>query len=664
MKGTPNIIMSWHEWQSDTSDCAPSRLARGKYWNSNMLMLSAETSKRSLGRQLVPPTEAATNPRHVRRCFTHIIPPALRRFPRRHYNSRTLKNTGSIGFPVPNTVKRTPDVMHAAATPEERESKMLKSIIERDLRIRVAVQQDQKSRHDPFVIEIKYEIANARMSDISVDIADSLKYTRKDLHLQEISAGIVAFNWIATIPLAFVKYPVVTLVLNNEKHQHEVRKGNFEIKAFHQSESYMIGVTFVDTLYKDYYFARTQTAEIMNRNVIDQLARLENMLNVSCLHKKKKLDKNCSHVIKLFCMCDNILFRNDKCITKRLASCRLDIHSTIIDDMSCAEEVGSEISGNVSREDVVDTIIFDKILYLQEERYEENQTDAYSTICEVYEFVITLGSVALPFVELCQLLAKYKSLKQLANNLLKLLEIRCQLINLYFTQGQAEVDSPIFHASLMCVDNCILHNIDALCGTKKYLHGVCLFQSIVLRAHAPTTRSDKYRNISQEAMKLRTEFDHSNVYGQTLQKFAYKKTSVCRQMWKLTVCASMNYYLRQILIPHTNPIHMYMMTIPQPETFQFIFEPDSTMLYKEGKYREMLRMILETHMEITEEQKNLIMTYATDTSLTQISTKAEMKVFLDANDLIWYLMTMSNYTTASVLHSIDTMWEQLCSRTH
>jgi len=315
------------------------------------------------------------------------------------------------------------------------------------------------------------------------------------------------------------------------KHKHEVREGNFEIKESNNGYSYMVGVTFVDTLHKDYYFARTPTAEIINRNVLDQLGRLKkNMLNVSCLQTKKKINKDCSHVMKLFGMCDDLLCRNDINNAKRLASCRLEMDSTIIDDMSCAERVGSAISGNVSREDVIDTINFDNILFMQEERYEEDRKDAYFTICGVYDIVLTLGTVLLPFQELCQLLAKFKSLKQLANNLQNLLEIRHELIHLYVSESHHEQYSRIFYASLMCVDNCILQNIDALCGTKKHLHGVCLFESIVLQARDRTARLDEYRHLSQEAMKLRTEFDHANLYGNTLQKFAYKKTSVCSNM--------------------------------------------------------------------------------------------------------------------------------------
>jgi len=107
-----------------------------------------------------------------------------------------------------------------------------------------------------------------------------------------------------------------------------------------------------------------------------------------------------------------------------------------------------------------------------------------------------------------------------------------------------------------------------------------------------------------------------------------------------------------------------MIKIQQPENFQFIFEPDSTVLYTEGKYREMLRMILQTNKEITEEQKNSIMTYETDSTIIQLHFKDEMKDFFDQNNLIWNLMTKSHYTPPSVVDNIDTMWEQLSSRTH
>jgi len=540
---------------------------------------------------------------------------------------------------------------------------MLSSILREDEEVRVALQPDQKSEHNSFVITIQYKMEYARLSEISVNIADSLKYTRQDLHLKEFSTGSIPFNWIATIPLEFKKYPVVTVVLNDDNYQHEVRKGNFEIKIIFNDTPYMIGVIFKDTLYKDYYFASTRTAEIMNNHVINQLGRLENMLNVSCI-QTKTICSDCNSVLKNLCMCDDMLFRNDLYIKKKLASCRLDTNSTIINDMSCAERIQSGICGNVSREDVLKTIIFDKILYLQEERYADKPTDAYLTIINVYKCVIALGRVTLKFAELCELLEKYKSLKQLSNNLRTLVNIRCKLILSFLDNDERNLDWPIFYSSLMCVDNCILHNIDALCGTKKHLHGYCLFESIVLQSPTPTATSKMYKTLSQDAMNLRTEFDHSNLYGQTLQKFAIKKTSVCRQMWKLTVCATINLYLRVFLLPKTKPIFIHMIKIQQPENFQFIFEPDSTVLYTEGKYREMLRMILQTNKEITEEQKNSIMTYETDSTIIQLHFKDEMKDFFDQNNLIWNLMTKSHYTPPSVVDNIDTMWEQLSSRTH
>ena len=50
------------------------------------------------------------------------------------------------------------DVVPPGGSLEERESQMLKSIIQSDVRFRVALQHDQKTGHDPFVIEIKYKI--------------------------------------------------------------------------------------------------------------------------------------------------------------------------------------------------------------------------------------------------------------------------------------------------------------------------------------------------------------------------------------------------------------------------------------------------------------------------------------------------------------------------
>ena len=268
---------------------------------------------------------------------SHFIPPGPVRYPNRQFSSKTLKSIVFVVSPAPRAVKRQEDIVGAGVDSEKRISLMLKSNIQDDAGISVAVQGDQKKGHDPFVIKIKYRNVNGRMCEVSVYIANSLTYSRKDLHLQATSPGIVPFNWIATIPLCFVKYPVVTLLMNNKTYKHEVQTGNFEIKELKQGETYMVGVTAVDTLQKDDYFASKQTAEMVYKykNVMDQLGRLENMLNISYLGNKKKLTPDCSYVLKLFSMCDDLLVSNERYNDGRLGTWRVDKDSTILDDVTC-----------------------------------------------------------------------------------------------------------------------------------------------------------------------------------------------------------------------------------------------------------------------------------------------------------------------------------------
>jgi len=282
-----------------------------------------------------------------------------------------LKSIVFVVSPAPRAVKRQEDIVGAGVDSEKRISLMLKSNIQDDAGISVAVQGDQKKGHDPFVIKIKYRNVNGRMCEVSVYIANSLTYSRKDLHLQATSPGIVPFNWIATIPLCFVKYPVVTLLVNNKTYKHEVQTGNFEIKELKQGETYMVGVTAVDTLQKDDYFASKQTAEMVYKykNVMDQLGRLENMLNISYLGNKKKLTPDCSYVLKLFSMCDDLLVSNERYNDGRLGTWRVDKDSTILDDMSCADRVGSEIHGSISRQDVLDTIVLTRFSFCRKTDY-------------------------------------------------------------------------------------------------------------------------------------------------------------------------------------------------------------------------------------------------------------------------------------------------------
>ena len=165
-------------------------------------------------------------------------------------------------------------------------------------------------------------------------------------------------------------------------------------------------------------------------------------------------------------------------------------------------------------------------------------------------------------------------------------------------------------------------------------------------------------------MKYQTDFDHKNVFGKTLQMFAYKRTSVCRQMWKWTVCSSVNHYYQNELVPYNNAFTNLFGTIHQPEIFQFIFLPQSLELYQETIHREMLRTILDTQNQLSDQEKISILLYATDTTLKQLKTKAELKTYLDSQILVWDLMTFPKYTDSATTVGIDAAWKKLCQQSH
>jgi hypothetical protein len=280
---------------------------------------------------------------------------------------------------------------------------------------------------------------------------------------------------------------------------------------------------------------------------------------------------------------------------------------------------------------------------------------------QLYNVIDQIGKVVLPLLQLLALLQKYKTLKVLGQNVYTLLHLRSKLMHVILSQQQTslhENEWPIVMATMTCIDNCILLNIDALCGTKTHLHGICLFASIVRNNQNTTPLSKFCKQLSQEAMKYRTDFDHKNVFGKTLQMFAYKRTSVCRQMWRWTVCSSVNHYFQNELVPYDFKNIFY--TIHQPQIFQFIFLPESLELYQETIDREKLRTILDTQIQLSDPQKRSILSYATDSIMQQLKTKAELDKYLHSNKLVWDLMTFSKYTDMATTTRIDAAWSKLC----
>ena len=656
-----HAIMSWHEWQSDTSKCSRSRLDHMTYWNSRILISGNPRATRYLRAK----SYYAAGSSDGFDLYVH----GHKRYPDRQFNSSVTKNSNSSYTPTRQAVQRKADVVGPASDINRRMQEMIKSSIIHAARVRTAVQDDQKKGHNPFIVKIDFQIDHGRMIETIVEITQCLKYKRKNMDLQATSPGSVPFNWIATIPLCFAKYPVVEFVINNKKHKHEVLTGNFETKELNRGESYMVGVTFVDTFLKNNYFASTNSAVLVRNNVTDELGRLENVLNESYLKNPKKISADCTSVLKMFDICDRLLSNYDILQRTELSKCYLDKNSSILDDMSCAKDTthdpgGSQIHGNISREDVVEAINFDQIFFLQQDRYDESAI-SYEKNMQLYDSIDQLGSVVLPLLQLLARLQKYKSLKVLGENVYHLLAIRSTLMHLILSQQKISFNDnewPIVTATMRCIDNCILLNIDALCGTKTHLHGICLFAAIVRNNQNTTPLSTFCKKISQEAMQFRTNFDHKNVFGKTLQMFAYKRTSVCRQMWRWTVCSSVNHYLQNELVPYNfkNPFD----TIHQPQIFQFIFLPESLELYQETIDREKLRTILDTQIQVSDLQKISILSYATDPILKQLQTKQEMEIYLHGHTLVWDLMTFSKYTDMATTARIDAAWSKLCQQSH
>ena len=657
----PHAIMSWHDWQSDTSKCSRSRLDHMTYWNSRILISGNPRAARYHHSKSYYAAGGSDS--------LHSFVPGHKRYPERQVNLTVSKNSNSSYTPTQQAVQRQADLMGSESDIIDRMQAMVRSSMTAAASVRASVQDDQKKGHNPFIVKIDFQIDHGRMIETTVKITNCLSYKRKNMDLQATTPGIVPFNWIATIPLCFAKYPVVEFVINNKKHTHEVLTGNFETKELKLGETYMVGVTFVDTFLKDNYFASMKTALLVCNDAADGLGRLENVLNVSYLKNPKQIHADCTSVLKIFDICDILLSNYDILHKTELGKCYLDKNSSILDDMSCAKDTthdpgGSQIHGNISREDVVEAIDFDKICFLQQDRYDESEI-SYQKNVQLYNVIDQLGSVVLPLLQLLAQLHKYKTLKVLGENVYNLIQIRSKMMQKMMspqmTLSQVH-EWPIVIATMKCIDNCILLNIDALCGTKTHLHGICLFASSV-RNYANTTPLSKFcKQLSQEAMQFRTDFDHKNVFGKTLQMFAYKRTSVCRQMWKWTVCSSVNHYFQNEMVP--NHLKKYYGTIHQPQIFQFIFLPESLELYQETIDREKLRTILDTQIQLSDKQKTSIMSYATVPALKQLKIEQEFKAYLLSNSLVLDLMTFSKYTDSATTARIDAAWSKLCQQSH
>jgi len=609
----------------------------------------------------------------------------MKRLPIRKFCSHSTVVAKSTAHPRPGAVQLHPDALNTIHVLQDRMIQMLRLHVENEAKFLQAFKQDvleSKSVFKPRLkITISYKMRHKMMTEATVQIGDYIKYQRQDMIWAEHTAAVRPFNWIATIPLSFHDNPSVDVVVNNELFRHNVNTGIFELEQKSSRFSFCLGLTFHDTGVVPRYGGSTTTAELLMNVEQEQYAQLENLLNTAYAEEMPDT-MSCREAMQQVSNIDQCLVEHRQWTRGIHQMCCLDANSSIIGDMVChnaptptKDSDGIPLIGSISRQQVLESIDLDKVTFLQSNRYDlvwPKRAQHALTIARLYHGIGQMATTVMPFAELVASLYKFQSLRILANNLNVLSALRVDLLQSMIVPHSTldKADFQLCMRTIHCIDQCLQHNIDALCGTQGHMHDVCLIHQYIMDETSQST-SQEHRNcrlVSTTAMDHRTEFRHDNIFGKLLQQFCRPQTSICRAIWKKQVIACLEtewkHELSSLDVPEVLltflPFADTLVFVPVSES-HFVFETNSQDLYEENRLRAMLRTILfaMTTKDLNKEDAQMIWDYNTNRE-AQSYIKQNFKEFFVTNPLVELLMKQNPLTPDHLLTRIDELWARMC----
>jgi hypothetical protein len=364
--------------------------------------------------------------------------------------------------------------------------------------------------------------------------------------------------------------------------------------------------------------------------------------------------------------------------------CRLDENSAIVDNMVCKNAPllmkdweDTRVHGSISRQDVLDSIILDKVTFLQTNRMDAvwPQKDLHlKTLEDLYSGIVKVAAMLIPFSSLLESIASCKHLQSLVRNLTNLNNVRGQLVRFMCQESGIRV---ICHMTLCCVDLCLEHNIDALCGTPGHMHDVCLVHKQIMATQPDTEEVAYCKYISEKAMKNRTQIRNNHHFYVSLKRFGAPQSSICRAIWKRQVVASLEKHWKNGVADseeRTNiaqaeygtlfPLKNQYLFVPESDS-HFIFGIASEDMYEEDRLRAMLRTILfalTAKNDLTIEVAKLFWNYQTDAAgpywVGQHWTQCQ--TFFESHELLFLLMRVTPHSPEKTLQQIEELWTSMC----
>lgn len=394
-------------------------------------------------------------------------------------------------------------------------------------------------------VVVDYEIRNNVMH-AEINLYGVFKYVRTPLLLRREEG-----NWLMTIPLLSGVDRTVELTLRakfDETITPVVRAFTFGPQAQYEEfniEGFnvVIVVNAADTLCRE-YTKKVETAGRAASHLCWIIKKLSALVNNRRTAIARGHGVSAQTVLQSLYKCDQTLCEASEWTKRWRSMTYCDAGSVILHAMKAKSAGSGEEDWSISHEDVLESVDLGSSAYLlsdarcADELVENKLGEGVLCLTEAYEHVMLLKNKYVGLRLMTKLLFPTTSGVSQFLGLRELLEQRKRVMREIYTQTRADKTSNyqkplnrVLYLVLNCIDCCLCHTVDGLCGIESLTSDVCL-HSRQLR-HLGMQLPDegllvaRGQELIAQAMLLRRDTAH------VVPDFLH--SGVMKQLWKTKI---------------------------------------------------------------------------------------------------------------------------------
>jgi len=394
-------------------------------------------------------------------------------------------------------------------------------------------------------VVVDYEIRNDVMH-VWINLYEVFKYIRTPLLLRWEEG-----NWLMTIPLLCEVNKTVQLTLRaklDETITPVVREFTFGPQAQYEEfniEGFnvVIVVNAVDTLCRQYTKKKNAAGHAAS-HIHSMIGKLSALVNSSTTPIATKHRVFASIMLESLRKCDYTLCEASEWTKRWRSMTYCDAESMILYAMTAKSAGRGEEDWSITHEDVLESVDLGSSAYLLDDARCANELvknkleEGAQCLTEAYQHTQLLKKTYVSLTVMTTLLFPTAPDVSQFLGLRELLEQRQDVMREIFTQTRADKTSNyqkplnrVLYLVLNCIDCCLCHVVDSLCGIESKTHDVCLhkrqLQHLGMQLPDEGLLVARGQELMAQAMRLRT---HTARTGP-----GFLNSGVMKELWKTRI---------------------------------------------------------------------------------------------------------------------------------